>query len=173
MSISLNELSKEKDYRTNQAIRGVFGWFMNQLNPTGTTDANGKKDNTHVKYARKLNDAVEIMCRMTGDLNERIKMVTSKPRPPENNEEKENKFGVVYLGTLHSSKGLEFDNVWLLSMSDGIIPDLQEYTDETHDEERRLFYVGMTRSKNTLTISAVNNPSSFIDETGIEIEILD
>lgn len=161
-------ISKNKEHRTNNAIRGVFNWFINNLPPSSTEkNSKGKNDNSHALNKRKLESGRDILCRMKGDhsLTERIKRVTSKPEPPD----KESKFGAVFLGTLHSSKGLEFKNVWLLSMSEGVIPDLKEYSPETHDEERRLFYVGMTRAKNTLTISAINNPSSFITETKIEL----
>ncbi|MFH2135310.1 MAG: 3'-5' exonuclease, partial [Pseudomonadota bacterium] len=56
----------------------------------------------------------------------------------------------VVLSTLHGSKGLEFDNVWIIADEDGNLPHL----DSTEAEERRLFYVGMTRSRNRLEISS-------------------
>ncbi|MCR5635687.1 MAG: ATP-dependent helicase [Clostridiales bacterium] len=73
------------------------------------------------------------------------------------------------LSTIHSAKGLEYDNVYLLDVYDGVFPeklsvnnikDLKEF-----EEERRIFYVGITRAKNALNIFSVkNNPSVFIDE---------
>lgn len=163
------KLAKAKDHNVRMAIVGVFDWFKNNLN-TNRDDDNkkkGKAANSYNKDLRKLEDAKAIMANMRGSLPDRIKMVISKPEPPE----KTSGFGAVILGTLHSSKGLEFDNVWLLSMNEGVIPDLKEYTPETHEEERRLFYVGMTRAKNNLFISAVEHPSSFIAETGIELTV--
>ncbi|MFH2139701.1 MAG: 3'-5' exonuclease, partial [Pseudomonadota bacterium] len=56
----------------------------------------------------------------------------------------------VVLSTLHGSKGLEFDNVWIIAAEDGNLP----HPDSTEAEERRLFYVGMTRSRNRLEISS-------------------
>ena len=55
----------------------------------------------------------------------------------------------VQLATLHASKGLEFRNVFIVGMVDGILP--HENTDDV-DEERRLFYVGITRAQTTLTL---------------------
>ena len=165
-------LAKQKDHRVNNAIRGAFDWFKNNLNTNRDDSDNGKKKNSYNIEYRKLNDSCEIMCNMKGSLIDRIKMVTSKPEPPKKESTTDGfEHGAVYLGTLHSSKGLEFDNVWMLSMSEGVIPDLKDLTPETHEEERRLFYVGMTRAKNNLFISAVENQSSFIVETGIPMEI--
>lgn len=63
----------------------------------------------------------------------------------------------VVLTTMHSSKGLEFKNVFIAGVIDGIVPYINsedENIDENHEEEeRRLFYVGVTRAKDNLTIS--------------------
>ena len=56
----------------------------------------------------------------------------------------------VQLATLHASKGLEFPNVFIVGMVDGILP--HENTEDV-DEERRLFYVGITRAQATLTLT--------------------
>ena len=60
------------------------------------------------------------------------------------------------LSTIHSSKGLEYDRVILMDVADGLLPKT-EPSDEpaemaAYEEERRLFYVGMTRAKNELSI---------------------
>lgn len=63
----------------------------------------------------------------------------------------------VFLMTCHSAKGLEFDNVYLVGMEDGLFPSfmsLFDSDDSELEEERRLFYVGMTRARNTLTVTA-------------------
>ncbi len=63
----------------------------------------------------------------------------------------------VTLMTLHSAKGLEFDNVYLSGMEDGLFPNYKAITsDDLGDleEERRLCYVGITRAKKELTITA-------------------
>ncbi len=83
----------------------------------------------------------------------------------------------VVLMTLHSAKGLEFDNVYLIGMEEGIFPSTQTvYGGESElEEERRLAYVGVTRAKEFLTLTnsytrmlfgstGRNMPSRFLKE---------
>jgi DNA helicase-2/ATP-dependent DNA helicase PcrA len=61
---------------------------------------------------------------------------------------------LITLMTLHSAKGLEFDHVFLTGMEEGIFPHSRSQNDnEELEEERRLCYVGMTRAKDTLTLT--------------------
>ena len=70
---------------------------------------------------------------------------------------------VVTLATLHAAKGLEWERVFLIGASDGQLP----VSDASVDEERRLFYVGITRAKADLHISYRKNPSPFLRESGL------
>ncbi|SHK66921.1 DNA helicase-2 / ATP-dependent DNA helicase PcrA [Hespellia stercorisuis DSM 15480] len=63
----------------------------------------------------------------------------------------------VKLMTLHASKGLEFSHVYIIGVNFGLIP-LRTGDFETEDEERRLFFVGMTRAKDYLELSYYTNP---------------
>ena len=58
----------------------------------------------------------------------------------------------IILSTFHSSKGLEFEEVFLVDINEGIIPHKKANMDADLEEERRLLYVGMTRAKNHLHI---------------------
>ena len=58
----------------------------------------------------------------------------------------------VQLTTMHSSKGLEYEKVFILDAAEGIIPYKKAVLDEDLEEERRMFYVAMTRAKKELTI---------------------
>ena len=77
---------------------------------------------------------------------------------------------VVTLATLHAAKGLEWERVFLMGASEGILPLETGSTgnsDSVVAEERRLFYVGMTRAKVDLHISYRGLPSRFLKESGL------
>lgn len=61
----------------------------------------------------------------------------------------------VVLATYHSAKGLEFDSVYLADVCEELIPYKKAVLEQDIEEERRLFYVGMTRAKNFLTVCTV------------------
>lgn len=79
----------------------------------------------------------------------------------------------LILSTIHASKGLEYDTVYLLDVIDGILPDqipkslknAPKEEIEAYEEDRRLFYVGVTRAKNRLLVFTMKNqPSKFCME---------
>jgi DNA helicase-2/ATP-dependent DNA helicase PcrA len=74
---------------------------------------------------------------------------------------------VVTLATLHAAKGLEWDRVFLIGASEGQLPLTNSSGEAVVDEERRLFYVGITRAKADLHISYRGNPSSFLREASL------
>lgn len=80
----------------------------------------------------------------------------------------------VTLATLHSAKGLEFKSVFIIEANEGIMPYKKAVLEKDVEEERRLFYVGMTRAIRELTICSVTNLhgknneiSRFVVEAGI------
>lgn len=87
----------------------------------------------------------------------------------------------VVMMTMHAAKGLEFDNVFIAGMEDGIFPGVQAiYDQEQKEEERRLAYVSLTRAKKRLYISNAaqrmmfgqtmrNRPSLFLKEIPVEL----
>lgn len=86
-------------------------------------------------------------------------------------QKKEMERNGVRLMTLHAAKGLEFDTVFIIQTNEGRIPYQKSLKEENEEEERRLFYVGMTRAKELLQITYVKQkngktkePSRFIDE---------
>lgn len=80
----------------------------------------------------------------------------------------------VVISTLHGVKGLEYDNVYIFNVNEGSIPYKKAVLEESLEEERRLFYVGMTRAKKKLTLLYVKRqfekerePSRFLEEAGL------
>jgi len=96
---------------------------------------------THKDFADRLSYLEQLMC--------------------ESAEIKDN--NAVTLSTLHSAKGLEFESVYMLDLVDGILPNLESIKaaekkkTDLLEEERRLFYVGMTRAKKELELLTIEN----------------
>jgi len=81
----------------------------------------------------------------------------------------------VALMTLHASKGLEFDVVFIVGLEEGLLPHARSVAEGMLEEERRLLYVGMTRARWRLYLSLahqrslygtvmLNGPSRFLSE---------
>lgn len=96
-------------------------------------------------------------------------------------ESSSDKQGGISLMTLHMAKGLEFDRVYIVGTEDGLIPHQNNQEDQLLlEEERRLFYVGITRAKKKLSLYAArrrqtynqynqNDPSRFLLELPKEV----
>lgn len=95
-----------------------------------------KKYNTHEEFLTHVQD---------------FTLELKNQRTKKRNSEKE----AITLTTLHGSKGLEFDVVFISSVVNGVIPHEKSKTLEEIEEERRLFYVGVTRAKQLLYISTI------------------
>jgi DNA helicase-2/ATP-dependent DNA helicase PcrA len=77
---------------------------------------------------------------------------------------------VITLATLHAAKGLEWERVFLMGANVGLLPlETNGFTLDSRmiEEERRLFYVGMTRAKRELRISYRGKPSPFLAQAGL------
>jgi DNA helicase-2/ATP-dependent DNA helicase PcrA len=101
--------------------------------------------------------------------------VEAEDEQPANREEER-----IRLSTIHQAKGLEFDVVFIIMLCDGMFPSARSIEDddlEAEEEERRLFYVAITRARNELYLSypliragygtsgaSMQQPSRFLDE---------
>jgi superfamily I DNA/RNA helicase len=86
----------------------------------------------------------------------------------------------VTLITMHSCKGLEFPHVFIVGLEEGLLPHARSTSEGTLDEERRLFYVALTRARQTLRLSWCRarrkygqltpcHPSRFLQELPVEL----
>ncbi len=82
----------------------------------------------------------------------------NRPEEGDGNAEEEDRTSLM---TVHSAKGLEFDHVYVAGMEEGLFPHRKSVGEEgdTIDEERRLFYVAVTRARHTLTLSYARSRS--------------
>lgn len=147
--ISLARLIQEWDgllrqQRTSLVIAGVALWVRNHLHP----------QHPEHEICEWLS---ETLLKMKGDLSRRIALLL-RPR-------KKTKREGVALMTYHSSKGLEWDRVWMIGVESGVLP----HPESPLEEERRLCYVGMTRARHELYLSwkAGAGPSMFLEEAGL------
>ena len=94
-----------------------------------------------------------------------------------NNEEQEG--DEVSLMTIHAAKGLEFPHVYIVGMEEGLLPHRSSIDEDNIEEERRLFYVAMTRAQHGLTLSLARarqrygesidcDPSRFLEELPVD-----
>ncbi|MDE2144509.1 MAG: UvrD-helicase domain-containing protein [Patescibacteria group bacterium] len=113
-----------------------------------------------IKFAKGFGTPVEFM--------ERVSLLESSDRSSSKNSA--GRAGTIKMMTMHLSKGLEFDEVYLVGINEGLMPHERSlYSEEEIEEERRLMYVGMTRARKKLTISFYDFPSRFIYEIPDEL----
>lgn len=116
-----------------------------------------------LKYAKKdsairaIQATDDVLSRLSGPFAERLHFLrqdNNQPTP-----------GALIWTTMHSSKGLEWDHVWIARSEETIVPDPKS----TEPEERRLFYVAMTRARESLMISGTskNFESRFVTEAQV------
>lgn len=125
-------------------LEGVSDWMLRHAK----TDA----------AKRAIRTTYDVLSRLNGPFSDRLEFLRRKNNEPGND--------AIVLTTLHSAKGLEWDAVVLIRVEETVLPD-EKGTSEA--EERRLFYVGMTRARDSLFIStAKKNPTSrFVFEAGL------
>ncbi|HEX8923210.1 MAG TPA: ATP-dependent helicase, partial [Patescibacteria group bacterium] len=146
-------------------------------------DPKEEDDQRRIENIKELKSVAATFTRLP-DFLENITLVQQEYSLQEKNKKKENREG-IRLMTLHSSKGLEFNVVFLCGFEEGILPHSRCLVDESQiEEERRLCYVGITRARDMLFItyatkrlffgkSSLNEPSRFladIPEKLIEFE---
>jgi superfamily I DNA/RNA helicase len=161
-------------------------WANNFLSETGYLDelCRSEKDReAGENHVRNLKDLVATLdvCAPAAPLFERLQTFLEEiSLDTEREEEEENNGDAVTLITMHSCKGLEFPHVYIVGMEDGLLPHSRSKSEGTLDEERRLFYVAVTRAMQTLTISHCGgrkkygqlmpcHPSPFLNELPAEL----
>jgi DNA helicase-2/ATP-dependent DNA helicase PcrA len=135
-------------------------------------DLHDEEDQKRIENVKELKSVAAVYPKIN-DFLENIALVQQEYSLQEKNKKKENRDG-IRLMTLHGSKGLEFEVVFLVGVEEGILPHSRSMIEESDiEEERRLCYVGITRAKDYLFISyavkrlffgksSLNEPSRFL-----------
>ncbi len=139
-------------------------------------EANARESNLHDMLRDLSYFAQRSTKGLRGFLDE---IVLDQEREEDKQEDIEKKRGVTLI-TMHAAKGLEFRHVYLIGLEEGVLPHDRSKAEGTIDEERRLLYVGITRARQTLTLTHCRDrmkfgsasacyPSSFIKELAPEL----
>ncbi len=151
----LHEDARSRDPR---ALHALTDHFLNEIGYFAELRRSEKKPETAENRLRNLKDLIatldgaEPAAQPPFDrLQSFLEQITLDTEREE--EEDEAPGDAVTLITMHSCKGLEFPNVYIVGMEDGLLPHSRSKVEGTLDEERRLFYVAVTRAMRTLTIS--------------------
>jgi superfamily I DNA/RNA helicase len=132
-------------------------WAENFMNETGYFAELKRLDKDPEMAEGRIRNLRELMTSMDGIGNapmERLEnFLENITLDSDREEEKENTSDAVTLITMHSCKGLEFPHVFVVGLEDGLLPHTRSKVEGTMDEERRLFYVAVTRAMLTLSIS--------------------
>jgi DNA helicase II / ATP-dependent DNA helicase PcrA len=132
-------------------------WADNFVNETGYYAELTRLEKNPELSESRIRNLKELMLTMDGEGNapiERLEnFLENVTLDSDHVEEKENTQDAVTLITMHSCKGLEFPHVFIVGLEDGLLPHTRSKVEGTMDEERRLFYVAVTRAMLTLTIS--------------------
>ena len=169
LRIDLNQIRKRTPYDALKYIRKVIGYdeYLEEFAAYRRTSA---------QVLQEIAD--EIMetakdCADVRSFREQLERLSLQMK--EQSRKKGQKRNGVALMTMHGAKGLEFRAVFLPSLVEGIVP--HEKGMDTVAEERRLFYVAMTRASEKLCLSAIlqryekeRKPSRFLAEMGLDAE---
>ena len=169
LRIDLNQIRKRTPYDAVKYIRKVIGYdeYLEEFAAYRRTSA---------QVLQEIAD--EIMetakdCADVRSFREQLERLSLQMK--EQSRKKGQKRNGVALMTMHGAKGLEFRAVFLPSLVEGIVP--HEKGMDTIAEERRLFYVAMTRASEKLCLSAIlqryekeRKPSRFLAEMGLDAE---
>ena len=170
LRIDLNQIRKRNPYDALKYIRKVIGYdeYLEEFAAYRRTSA---------QVLQEIAD--EIMetakdCADVRSFREQLERLSLQMK--EQSRKKGQKRNGVALMTMHGAKGLEFRAVFLPSLVEGIVP--HEKGMDTVAEERRLFYVAMTRASEKLCLSAIlqryekeRKPSRFLAEMGLDAEM--
>ena len=139
--------------------RQLQSWADHFLDETGyfaelkRSEKNPENAEARIRNLRELTATLDHFGRATDPLADRLQSFLEDITLDSEREEEKEAGDAVTLITMHSCKGLEFPCVYVVGLEEGLLPHSRSATEGTLDEERRLFYVAVTRAMQSLTIS--------------------
>ena len=134
-------------------------WAEHFLNETGyfaelqRLEKNPENAEARIRNLRELTATLDNFGRPADPLADRLQSFLEDITLDSEREEEKEAGDAVTLITMHSCKGLEFPRVYIVGLEDGLLPHARSAAEGTLDEERRLFYVAVTRAMQSLTLS--------------------
>ncbi len=133
-------------------------WSEKFLNETGYWNELRRGEKNVEQAENRIRNLKDLLAKMDGEAGNRLPadrldtFLEDMTLDADRAEEKEAGDAVTLI-TMHSCKGLEYPHVYVVGLEDGLLPHSRSKVEGTMDEERRLFYVAITRAKRELMIS--------------------
>jgi DNA helicase-2/ATP-dependent DNA helicase PcrA len=173
-------MERAKGRFSSEPLHEGLTWLLGEINYKKTIEDDVKSDKMREFKWENVQECVSALAQYEEEEKEEATLQgflsnTTLAKPSYDSFSKANAENKVQLMTLHSAKGLEFPAVFIIGVEDHILPHEKGMAETGIEEERRLFYVGITRARKFLTFSMARarlrmgkahptNPSRFLFE---------
>ena len=153
------ERTRAQLHHAASSPRPLQSWAEHFLDETGyfaelkRLEKNSENAEDRIRNLRELTATLDNSGRPADPLADRLQSFLEDITLDSEREEEKEAGDAVTLITMHSCKGLEFPRVYIVGLEEGLLPHARSAAEGTLDEERRLFYVAVTRAMQSLTLS--------------------
>ena len=157
--VAFIEKTRAQLHHAASSPRPLQSWAEHFLDETGyfaelqRLEKNRENAEARIRNLRELTATPDNFGRPTDPLADRLQSFLEDITLDSELEEEKETGDAVTLITVHSCKGLEFPRVYIVGLEEGLFPHARSAAEGTLDEERRLFYVAVTRAMQSLTLS--------------------
>lgn len=168
--VELIKIYRERMITTGENMGYVFWEFLTEIEFHDWVNRGCKTENEKTQRAESIHNVVDSLKDAFDRGKNLQKFIDAAALSDNRDDDIESQKGVCLI-TLHASKGLEFPLVYLVGVEQEILPHKRSMEEGTIEEERRLFYVGITRAKEKLTISHCNKRKKYGEMHNCEASI--
>ncbi len=148
----LKDLKKDLSFMKNLSPSYAIGYLYKKIGYEKYIGIMAAGDNKKSEEYNSIMEKASELASMAGSFDEFFELKEAYEEDLKKAKKKEPAKNAVNLMTVHASKGLEFKRVWIPDCNEGNIPHGRMPDEKTTDEERRIFYVAMTRAISELNI---------------------